>query len=54
MVEYFPDLSVLNLGQVLLNPIEARDGTLPLPEEPGIGVVFDEKAVDRFAVDSWE
>lgn len=54
MVEYFPDLSVLNLGEVLRDPIKASGGTLPLPEEPGIGVVFDQAALDRFAVDRWE
>ncbi len=54
MVEYFPDLSVLNLGNVLRNPIKASDGTLPLPQEPGTGVIFDEKALDQFAVDGWQ
>ncbi len=54
MVEYFPDLSVLNIGEVLLDPIEAKDGTLTVSQEPGTGVAFDEKAVDRFAVDSWK
>lgn len=53
MVEYFPDLSVLNLGEVLQNPIRAEHGTLPVPQEPGIGVIFDEQAVDRVAVDAW-
>jgi L-alanine-DL-glutamate epimerase-like enolase superfamily enzyme len=54
MVEYFPDLSVLNLDLVLQNPIKASGGTLPLPQEPGIGVIFDEVALDRFAVDDWQ
>ena len=54
MVEYFPDLSVLNIGEVLLDPIEAKDGTLAVSQEPGTGVAFDERAVDRFAVDSWK
>jgi L-alanine-DL-glutamate epimerase-like enolase superfamily enzyme len=54
MVEYFPDLSVLNLGEVLVDPIEAKDGTLAVSQEPGTGVAFDERAVDRFAVDSWK
>ena len=54
MVEYFPDLSVLNLGQVIRNPIHASDGSMNAPQEPGTGVTFDEDAVDRFAVDTWE
>ena len=53
MVEYFPDLSVLNLGEVLQKPIRASGGTLPLPQEPGIGLAFDETALDRYAVDQW-
>lgn len=53
MVEYFPDLSVLNLGEVLQAPICASNGTLPLPQEPGIGFTFEEGALDRFAVDQW-
>jgi L-alanine-DL-glutamate epimerase-like enolase superfamily enzyme len=53
MVEYFPDLSVLNLGEVLQEPASASGGTMPLPQEPGIGVTFDEAALDRFAVDQW-
>jgi L-alanine-DL-glutamate epimerase-like enolase superfamily enzyme len=54
MVEYFPDLSVLNLGEVLQKPIRASGGSLPLPQEPGIGLTFDAAALDRFAVDQWE
>lgn len=54
MVEFFPDRSVLNLGDVLEEEIRAQHGTLPLPQDPGIGVRFDMKAVDRFAVDRWE
>jgi L-alanine-DL-glutamate epimerase-like enolase superfamily enzyme len=53
MVEFFPDRSVLNLGDVLEEEIRAENGTLPLPQTPGIGVRFDEKALDRFAVDRW-
>ena len=52
MVEYFPDLSVLNLDEVLQDPIKASAGTLPLPQAPGHGIVFDQPALDRFAVDA--
>jgi L-alanine-DL-glutamate epimerase-like enolase superfamily enzyme len=54
MVEYFPDLSVLNLGEVLRSPMTAEDGFLPVPQEPGIGVTFDDQALHRYAVDAWE
>jgi L-alanine-DL-glutamate epimerase-like enolase superfamily enzyme len=53
MVEFFADRSVLNLGEVLEDEIQADDGMLPVPQEPGTGVRFDAKAVDRFAVDHW-
>lgn len=53
MVEFFPDRSVLNLGDVLVDEIRAENGTLPVPSDPGIGVQFDDKAIDRFAVDRW-
>ena len=53
MVEYFPDLSVLNLGDVLVDPIQASRGTLPLPQGAGHGIVFDEAALERVAVDRW-
>ena len=39
---------------MLEEEIRAEHGTLPLPQDPGIGVRFDMKAVDRFAVDRWE
>jgi L-alanine-DL-glutamate epimerase-like enolase superfamily enzyme len=54
MVEFFPDSSVLNLGEVLQEPIRAQSGALPIPREPGIGVQFNDEALDRFAVDIWE
>ncbi len=54
MVEYFPDLSVLNLGEVIQEPIRAKNGMLPVPQEPGTGVQFNDEALDRFAVDTWE
>lgn len=53
MVEYFPDRSVLNLGDVLDDEITATGGTMPLPTQPGLGIAFNAKAVDRFAVDHW-
>jgi L-alanine-DL-glutamate epimerase-like enolase superfamily enzyme len=54
MVEYFPDRSVLNLGDVLQDEITASNGTMPLPTQPGLSLTWDGKAVDRFALDPWE
>nr|MBA2303404.1 mandelate racemase/muconate lactonizing enzyme family protein [Acidobacteriota bacterium] len=53
MVEYFPDRSVLNLGDVLQEEITATGGTLPVPQQPGLGFEFDPHALDRFALDRW-
>ena len=41
------------LGDVLEEEIRAENGTLPVPQAPGIGLRFDEKALDRFAVERW-
>jgi len=53
MVEYFPDRSVLNLGDVLQNDMTAIGGTLPVPQQPGLGLEFVPDALDHFALDRW-
>ena len=53
MVEYFWDRSVLNIDEILIDPIKAEAGSLTVPQEPGIGMSFDEEAIDRFKVDEW-
>ena len=53
VVEYFPDRSVLNLGEIIQDEITASIGTMPLPTQPGLGITFDQKALDRVAVDRW-
>lgn len=53
MVEYFWDRSVLNIDEVIEEPITAVAGRLRVPQEPGIGIRFDESAIQRFAVDGW-
>ena len=52
-VEFFPDDRVLNFRRLLDRQLEARDGHLLLPTEPGLGFGFDEGAVDRYALDEW-
>jgi L-alanine-DL-glutamate epimerase-like enolase superfamily enzyme len=49
-VEYFPDSKVLNFRSLLNRQLEAKDGHLPLPQTPGLGFEFDEKAVEKYAV----
>jgi mandelate racemase len=35
---------------VLQDPLRVKDGHVPIPERPGLGMTWDEKAVKRFAV----
>ncbi len=52
-VEFFTDTEVLNLMEVFRTRLETRDGSLVLPQEPGLGIVLDEDALERFARDGW-
>ena len=54
MVEYFTDNSILNLGVLLEDSAPAVNGRLPLPDDPGIGLNFNPRALERYAVDAWE
>ena len=47
-VEYFPDDQVLNFRKLLNRQIEIKDGHLLLPQLPGLGFEFDEKAVAKY------
>jgi len=39
------------LREIIGNPIELRDdGTIPVPQEPGLGVDVDEAAVEKYRV----
>ena len=49
-VEYFPDDTVFNFGWLVDHPLEVRDGSLVLPERPGLGFDFLEEAVGRYAL----
>lgn len=35
---------------ILANPLEPKNGTVTAPNRPGIGIEWDEKAVERFAI----
>ena len=52
-VEYFTDLSILNLGRLFSSRLEVREGGLALPDGPGLGIELDEAAVERYTVDGW-
>jgi L-alanine-DL-glutamate epimerase-like enolase superfamily enzyme len=52
-VEVFPDNSIVPFPLVLDRPMDMVDGRLKLPQGPGIGVEFNENAVERFAIDGW-
>ena len=50
-VEYFDHtMGVFNFQRLVANPLEVRDGALVLQELPGLGVVFDDVAVQRWSL----
>jgi L-alanine-DL-glutamate epimerase-like enolase superfamily enzyme len=53
-VEYFPDGKVFNFCEIIDRQLQVRDGGLVLPAEPGLGYLFDEKAMARFQSDGWK
>jgi L-alanine-DL-glutamate epimerase-like enolase superfamily enzyme len=52
-VEYFSDDSVLNFRRLLDTQLHFENGNLMVPMAAGLGFGFDEKAIERYAVDSW-
>lgn len=49
-VEFFPDDQVLNFRKLIDRQLVVKDGDLLLPQSPGMGFNFDEKALARFAL----
>jgi L-alanine-DL-glutamate epimerase-like enolase superfamily enzyme len=49
-VEFFPDDQVLNFRKLINRQLEVQDGELMLPQTPGLGFEFDEKAVAKYAL----
>ena len=49
-VEFFPDDQVLNFRKLIDRQLEVRDGDLLLPQTPGLGFEFDERAVAKYAL----
>lgn len=52
-VEFFPDDQVLNFRRLVDTQLEFVDGNLIVPTRPGLGFGFDEKAVEKYALDKW-
>ena len=53
-VEFFTDTEVLNIMELFATKLRFEDGRLALPQEPGLGIVLDAAAVDRFSRDGWQ
>ena len=53
-VEFFPDDQVLNFRRLIDTQLQHREGSLLLPTGPGLGFDFDEKAVQRYALNPQE
>lgn len=52
-VEFFSDDQVLNFRRLVDTQLEFSEGDLIVPDRPGLGFNFDEKAVEKYAVDQW-
>ena len=52
-VEFFADDQVLNFRRLVDTQLQFDNGSLIVPTGPGLGFGFDEKAVDKYAVDKW-
>ena len=52
-VEFFTDTEVLNLMEVFKTRLQIKGNGLAIPQEPGIGVVLDEEAVECYSHDGW-
>jgi L-alanine-DL-glutamate epimerase-like enolase superfamily enzyme len=49
-MEFMPDDHIVNLRRLLDRQLQARDGNLLLPTEPGLAFRFDDAAVARYGV----
>jgi L-alanine-DL-glutamate epimerase-like enolase superfamily enzyme len=50
-VEYFaPDQDIFNFERLVAEPLRYEDGALLLPRRPGLGIVLDQAAVQRYAI----
>lgn len=49
-VEFFPDDQVLNFRRLINRQLELENGSLLLPQRPGLGFEFDESAVAKYGL----
>jgi len=49
-VEFFPDDQVLNFRKLINQQLQVKNGDLLLPQTPGLGFEFDERAVAKYAL----
>jgi L-alanine-DL-glutamate epimerase-like enolase superfamily enzyme len=52
-VEYFVDQDIANWSRCFRSALQVADGNMVLPSSPGLGIEWDESAVDRFTLDGW-
>lgn len=52
-VEFFSDDQVLNFRRLVDTQLAFSNGDLIVPDRPGLGFNFDDKAVEKYAVDQW-
>ena len=52
-VEFFTDSKIFNFTRLLNKSVEMRHGELVLPQEPGLGIEFDEEVIERYSIDGW-
>jgi L-alanine-DL-glutamate epimerase-like enolase superfamily enzyme len=52
-VEFFPDSQVLNFRELIDVQLQVEKGNVLLPQAPGLGFAFAEKAVERYASAAW-
>lgn len=52
-VEYFSDDQVLNFRRLVDTQLRFSGGRLVVPTSPGLGFGFDDKAVEKYAVEKW-
>jgi L-alanine-DL-glutamate epimerase-like enolase superfamily enzyme len=53
-VEFFADDQVLNFRRLVGKQVEVKQGRILLPQEPGLGFDFNNKAVERYALSAWK
>lgn len=52
-VEFFPDNQVLNFRELVGTQLKVEGGNVVLPQAPGIGFDFADKAVEKYAAAPW-